>query len=66
MFTVYCIRNLLDGQEYIGFTTQTPPEKRFIEHKRLSKPSGTSNTHLHRAMRRHGNDNFTFEIIEQG
>ena len=64
MFTVYRIVNKIDTRSYIGFTTLSPPERRFKRHKKSARLG--HNTHLHRAIRKHGVDNFCFEILKQG
>lgn len=63
MAAVYQIKNELNGEFYIGFTSKNPPEKRFSEHK-LSSYNG-SPTHLHRAMRKYGIKEFSFSILEE-
>lgn len=57
---VYVIENLLDGKKYVGYTHNR--EGRWREHQRVS---GRSQCHLHRAMRKHGVENFRFYVIEE-
>ena len=64
MYTIYQIKNELDGKSYIGFTTENPPERRFVRHKRLSKRNAPG--HLYNAMRKYGVRNFSFLILEIG
>jgi group I intron endonuclease len=57
-FTLYCIRNLLDGKQYIGQTTMLP-RRRWYLHKSNAK-CGCPWV-LSRAIRAHGVENFVFE-----
>jgi group I intron endonuclease len=56
---IYKITNNLNGKIYIGKTTR-PVRERFLEHM---SPKGTLRTALANAVRRHGKDNFSVEII---
>lgn len=58
---IYKITNLINNKIYIGLTTRDL-DKRISEHKYLSK---NSNYAIHRAMRKYGIENFTFETIDQ-
>lgn len=60
---IYKIVNSVNGKFYIGFTTQ-PPTKRLSQHVAKAKRGVAGR--LYAAMRKHGVDNFTIEIIEQG
>lgn len=57
---IYRISNSVNAKVYIGKTNN--PVRRWREHKLDSISSGSK---LYRAMRKHGLDNFTFEIIYQ-
>ena len=59
---IYKITNKLNNKIYIGKTIHTA-ESRFKEHI-LSARNSSSNTHLYRAMRKYGVDNFTVEVVE--
>lgn len=63
MFVVYQIKNRVNEESYIGFTSRRL-SRRWNEH--LSMARRHSQTHLHRAMRRYGIENFRFEILEEG
>lgn len=57
MFYIYKITNKINKKCYIGFTHN--PKKRFANHKnsiRLNRP-------LYNSMKKHGIDNFEFEVI---
>jgi group I intron endonuclease len=58
---IYRIRNTLNGHFYIGKTTLSVKE-RFSRHKTNARRGGR--THLYRAMRLYGYDNFVAEEIE--
>lgn len=64
MFYIYKITNKLNNESYIGFTRQKNPSYRFSAHHKLSKNG--SATHLHRAMRKYGIENFSFEVLKEG
>lgn len=59
-FTVYCITNNINFKSYIGFTSKTS-ENRWKEHIRLS--ANGSNTHLHNAIRKYGQNNFVLTTL---
>ena len=58
---VYLITNTINSKLYVGITTRSMDE-RFREHKYDHK---YSKSHLYRAMRKYGFDNFLFSIIEE-
>jgi len=62
---VYLLTNDVNGKIYVGQTIQTL-EKRISEHKNNSNnPNSNSyNTHLSKAIRMHGWDNFKVEVIK--
>ncbi len=55
---IYKLTNKINGKPYVGQTTRTP-EERFIDHKHCK----TSN--IGRAIRKHGEKNFTIEVLEE-
>lgn len=58
---IYLVTNVLDGKFYVGMTTKTI-EQRWKEHwYQHRRARGTS--FLHRAMRKHGVDNFIIDEI---
>jgi len=57
---VYKITNKINGKGYIGKTAR--PEKRFEEHFHQKR---SSNYAIHHAIKKHGKDNFHFEIIAE-
>lgn len=58
---IYKITNNINGKSYIGKTTKTA-EERYKEHQYNHKQG---QTHLYRAMRKHGIDNFSISVVEQ-
>jgi group I intron endonuclease len=62
MYTVYCITNNITNKKYIGYTND--PETRWYKHQFHGKRGDGSCTQLYRSMKKHGIENFTFEIIE--
>ena len=58
---IYKITNKVNNKFYIGKTTKTI-EWRWGIH--LQKVKGNSQTHIHRAIRKHGSSAFIIEIIE--
>lgn len=57
---IYKITNIVNNKIYIGQTQSNPPRKRFNSHIYDSKHS---NMIISRAIRKHGKENFIFEII---
>ena len=57
---IYKITNLINNKIYIGCTVN--PELRFQKHKDSALSGG--NCKIHRAMKKYGIENFTFEIID--
>lgn len=62
--TVYCYTNLINGKKYIGQTIN--PETRKTAHKNAMTNINSSeyNSPLHRAFRKYGYENFSYEILE--
>lgn len=64
MFTIYRIINKINGHSYVGFTQQSA-DKRFHEHHNHAKRSDLQ-SHLYRAMRKYGIENFISDVLEEG
>lgn len=60
MTGVYLIRNLKNGNEYVGASVNI--ERRFMEHK---TPRASGNDRLHGDMRLLGIDSFSFTVLEE-
>lgn len=60
MGSIYLIRNIINNKVYVGQAMRTV-EERFKEHLRKSD---ILNTHLSKAIRKYGKNNFYYEIIE--
>jgi group I intron endonuclease len=58
---IYKITNLINNKCYYGQTRQ-PPNRRWSQHKQNAKKGGKMV--LYAAMRKHGIENFTFEILQ--
>ena len=65
MIGIYKITNLLNEQSYIGLSVNI--EKRWNKHKSnyLNKNCKEYEKTLYRAFRKHGIENFSFEVIEE-
>jgi group I intron endonuclease len=60
---IYKITNLIHGRVYIGQTIQTNPKMRWYSHQSDARHGKKS--HLYDSMRKHGVENFSWEIIDQ-
>ena len=60
---IYCIRNSIDGEVYVGSTTQ-PLSKRFFWHKEGMRAERSKNYKLYQKMREVGEENCYIELIE--
>ena len=61
MYTIYKATNKIDGKSYIGFDCNWPYRK--CAHKHAVKRGST--LVFHNAIRKHGWDNFEWDIVEQ-
>lgn len=59
---IYLVRNLANNKTYVG-QTKIGTKKRLRDHWRDAKRGST--TYFHRAMRKHGRENFSIEVIEE-
>ena len=64
MGVIYLIRCVPTGKIYIGKTIETKPEDRWNNHLSLAR-TGRAKTHLANAIRKYGEDAFTFSVIEE-
>lgn len=64
---IYSATNKINGKRYIGKTKFEPPTHRWNQHLTAAKKGPKDNKrfqpYFHRAIRKHGRDNFSFEII---
>lgn len=67
IFFLYKITNLINNKIYIGKTAEVNPEQRFKNHKYFAFCKSTKNDcpKLYRSMRKHGTENFSFEVISE-
>ena len=61
---IYCIRNMIDDDIYVGSTCQ-PINKRMAKHRDSRKEEKNHNMKLYAKMRDIGVDNFYIELIEE-
>ena len=59
MIGIYKIQNLINGKVYIGQSINI--ERRFHQHKY----DDSQNSVIHRAIKKYGIENFSFEVIEE-
>lgn len=59
--TIYCFTNKVNNKKYVGQTIQDPQQRRREHHS--AGVTGSKNA-FHRALRKYGNDNFLFEVID--
>ena len=66
MGIIYCYTNKINGKKYVGQTIN--PEQRYNAHKsNYQNPSHTEyNSLIHKAFRKYGFDNFTYEVLVKG
>lgn len=58
IYYIYKITNNITGMSYIGYTERL--KRRWNSHKRGSR---NRKTYFHRAMKKYGTENFTFETV---
>lgn len=65
MFYIYCYTNNFNNKKYVGQTTY--PARRRGEHRyaAFTEDSPEYNFLFHRKLREYGEENFTFEILEE-
>lgn len=63
MTGIYCIKNLITLQVYIGISIDI--QKRWVQHKRNLNKNQHCNTKLQNAWNKYGEDNFAFEVLEE-
>ena len=65
MAYIYVITNKVNGRQYVGKTEYSDPVKRFQEHLRESRKERYENRPLYRAIRKYGEENFEFKVLEE-
>lgn len=66
MSVIYKITNNLNQKFYIGFTSQKNPKYRFNQHLSIARSKKKNNQPIIKAIRKYGEENFSFEIILEG
>ena len=66
MAFIYKITNILNQKFYIGFTSQKNPKWRFNQHLSIARSQKKNNQPIIRAIRKYGEENFSFEILLEG
>lgn len=65
MAYIYVITNKVNGKQYVGKTGLSDPVKRFQEHLRESRKERYENRPLYRAIRKYGEEEFEFKVLEE-
>lgn len=65
IYSIYKITNLINLKCYIGFTSKKNPMYRWSSHVSCAKNETAKRTYIQRAIRKHGKDNFEFQVIYQ-
>ena len=60
---IYKIVNIITNKIYIGQTIQKNPKMRWYGH--CASANSGAQSYLHRSIRKHGVDKFTFEVVDQ-
>ena len=65
MYYIYCYTNNINGHKYVGQTSY--PVRRKSEHKYAAFTPGSEEYNLlfHKKLRQYGEENFSFEILEE-
>jgi group I intron endonuclease len=63
---IYKITNNINEKFYIGFTSQKNPKWRFNQHLSTARSKKKNNQPIIKAIRKYGEENFSFEIILEG
>lgn len=66
MAFIYKITNNLNNKFYIGFTSQKNPKWRFNQHLSTARSQKKNNQPIIRAIRKYGEENFSFDVILEG
>lgn len=64
MYSIYCIKNLINNKMYVGKTKYSDINKRFKEHISDSSRERCKNRPLYRAINKYGRENFEIFLLE--
>lgn len=62
---IYCYTNLINGKKYVGQTVNLELRKRAHKSAAQNENSDEYNSPLHRAFRKYGYENFSYEVLEE-
>jgi hypothetical protein len=65
IYSIYKATNKINGKSYIGFDSKWPNRKQKHLNKSFKENDNHYNSKFHRAIRKHGLDNFEWEILYQ-
>ena len=65
MCGIYKIENLINGKIYIGKSVDIDNRIRNHKSESFNPISNAYDTAIHRAIRKYGIDNFSFEVVEE-
>jgi group I intron endonuclease len=66
MAFIYKITNNLNQKFYIGFTSQKNPKWRLNQHLSTARSKKKNNQPIIRAIKKYGEENFSFEVLLEG
>lgn len=65
IYTIYLATNVVNGKQYVGFDSAWPRRKKSHLTAAFSKSPKQYKQHFHDAIKKHGRENFTWEVIYQ-
>lgn len=65
IYTIYLATNVVNGKQYVGFDSAWPRRKNSHLTSAFSKSPKQYKQHFHDAIKKHGRENFTWEVIYQ-
>jgi len=65
IYTIYKATNIVNNKIYIGFDSDWPSRKRSHKNSSFNEKSANYKNYFHNSIRKHGFENFVWEIIYQ-